>query len=382
MSESGAKDPALRALRDRIDDVDRRLLELLKERMGVVADVARHKRSTGVRIRDLGRERELLHSRRVLAEQLGLGGDSVEAIYRQIMMASRDYQAQLGAGARTTVEPKAMAIVGGAGEMGQALARLFGSLGQSVCVADLNTPLTPEQAAAEADVVVICVPIRETEQVIRKLGPLVRPDALLMDVTSLKGEPVRCMLDSTRSAVLGTHPLFGPGVHSFQGQRVVVCPGRGAEWQRWFVELLEGGGMVITESSADEHDRMMALVQVLTHYQTQVMGLALARLGTPPAHSRPFTSPAYLLELYVTARHFAQSAGLYGPIEMLNPRTSEVTAAFQQAAAELAEILASGDQARFAGIFEEVRGFFGGFTEEALEQSRFLIDRLVERSMG
>jgi chorismate mutase/prephenate dehydrogenase len=190
------------------------------------------------------------------------------------------------------------------------------------------------------------------------------------------------MLDSTRGAVLGTHPLFGPGVHSFQGQRVVVCPGRGAEWQRWFVELLEGGGMVVTESSADEHDRMMALVQVLTHYQTQVMGLALARLGTPPANSRAFTSPAYLLELYVTARHFAQSAGLYGPIEMLNPRTSEVTAAFQQAAAELAEILASGDQARFAGIFEEVRGFFGGFTEEALEQSRFLIDRLVERSMG
>jgi chorismate mutase len=78
VSESGAKDPALRALRDRIDDVDRRLLELLKERMGVVADVARHKRSTGVRIRDLARERELLDSRRVLAEQLGLGGDSVE----------------------------------------------------------------------------------------------------------------------------------------------------------------------------------------------------------------------------------------------------------------------------------------------------------------
>ena len=37
------------------------------------------------------------------------------------------------------------------------------------------------------------------------------------------------------------------------------------------------------------------------------------------------------------------------------------------------------DRERFRGLFEEVRDFFGPFTHEALEQSSFLIDRLVER---
>ena len=61
--------------------------------------------------------------------------------------------------------------------------------------------------------------------------------------------------------------------------------------------------------------------------------------------------------------------GLYGPIEMLNPRTAEVTEAFRSAAGELAEILESRDQERFTAMFEEVRGFFGEFAD--LERNGF-----------
>ena len=56
-------------------------------------------------------------------------------------------------------------------------------------VADLETELTPEEAAGVADVVVISVPIDRTVDVIHRLGPLVRGDALLMDVTSIKEAP-------------------------------------------------------------------------------------------------------------------------------------------------------------------------------------------------
>jgi chorismate mutase/prephenate dehydrogenase len=55
---------------------------------------------------------------------------------------------------------------------------------------------------------------------------------------------------------------------------------------------------------------------------------------------------------------------------------------FRKAAADLAEILAAGDQEAFDQVFADVRVFFGEFTEEALEQSGFLIDRLVELSAG
>ena len=85
---------------------------------------------------------------------------------------------------------------------------------------------------------------------------------------------------------------------------------------------------------------------------------------------------------YVTGRHFAQSPDLYGPIEMLNPDLNRVIEEFGKAAADLAKILAAGDQEAFDQVFSDVRAFFGEFTDEALEQSGFLIDRLVELSAG
>jgi chorismate mutase / prephenate dehydrogenase len=368
--------PLLRAM---IDALDHELLQIAVRRMHLVSEIAEYKRAHGLRIRDRLREREVLDDRVRRAEEMGLPAGEIESIFRVLLRASRDHQAALRAELPYETEAKAVAIIGGHGGMGGLLAKLFGDLGHQVMIADVDTALTATEAAAVADVVVISVPIDVTDRVIRAVGPHVRDDALLMDVTSLKEVPVATMLESTEASVVGTHPMFGPNVHSLQGQRVVLCRARGDAWADWVARMLGARGLIIEETTPDHHDRMMAVVQVLTHFQTQVLGLTIARLGTSLEETRRFTSPAYLLELFITARHFDQSPELYGPIEMLNPATGTVTAAFRAAATDVAEILASGDRQRFRALFEEVQRFLGGFTHEALEQTSFLIDRLVER---
>ena len=369
--------PLLRAM---VDALDRDLLQIAARRMALVGEIAEYKREHGIRIRDPQRERELLDDRVRRAEELGLPPGEIESIFRLLLRASRDHQAVLRAEVPPDVEPRTVAIVGGRGRIGGLMARLFADLGHRVLISDLDTALTPAVAAAGADVTIVSVPIDVTEEVIRQVGPHVREDALLMDVTSVKATPVAAMLDSTRGSVVGTHPMFGPSVHTLQGQRVVLCRARGDEWADWVAAAFGARGLVVTETTPERHDRAMSVVQVLTHFQTQVLGLTLTRLGMPLEETLRFTSPAYVLELYVAARHFAQSPRLYGPIEMRNPRTSEVTEAFGEAARELAGMLAAGDQAGFDAMFAEVARFFGPFTAEALEQSSFLIDRIVERA--
>lgn len=371
--------PVLRAL---LDALDRDILELLARRQALVAEVAGAKRVLGAPIRDLARERAILEERKERARELGLPEGTVESVWRLLMMASRERQAALRTEVPVDVEPKTVAILGGAGGMGRALTRLFADLGHPVLISDVDTALRPVEAAKMADVVVVSVPIRVTAEVIREVGPHLREDALLMDVTSLKQAPLEAMLASTRASVVGTHPMFGPGVHTFTGQRVVLCRGRGDAWFRWVWKTLSARGLVVTEAEAKQHDRIMSVVQVLLHYQTQVLGLTLSRLDVSLAETLAFTSPAYLLEAYVAARHFAQSPDLYGPIEMLNPETAKVTSAFEAAARDVSRVLADEDQAGFDGLFDRVRAYFGDFTEEALEQSGFLIDRLVELSTG
>ncbi len=372
--------PQLDALRARIDEVDAEILALMHKRMAIVGEVAQAKRSENVGLRDPAREAAIIDSRRQHAARLGLSADFVESLFRLIMWASREYQATLRAGVPLDTAPKTIAVIGGLGGLGQRMCELFRELGNTVLVVDLHTSLTAVEAAQRADVTVIAVPIAVTERVIREVGPHVPREGLLMDITSLKGAPMAAMLAATEASVVGTHPMFGPGVGSFQNQRVVLCRGRGDAWADWVEATLRQAGITVTAASADEHDRAMALVQVLTHYQTQVLGLTLARLGAPLSEGLKFTSPAYLMELYVAARHFGQDPALYGPIEMENPRTGQITAAFRDAAAVVQKLLSERDQAGFAAMFDEVRAFFGAFSDEATEKSKFMIDRLVERS--
>jgi len=187
------------------------------------------------------------------------------------------------------VEPRTVAILGGGGGIGRRLAEMFGDLGHPVMVTDVDTPLSNVEAAKAADVVVVSVPIAKTEEVIREVGPHVRPEALLMDVTSVKTMPVEAMLASTEASVVGTHPMFGPGVHTLTGQRVVMVKGRGDDWYDWVKRMLTARGLVVTETTADRHDEAMAIVQVLNHFHTQVLGLALARIivALLEIHQRP-----------------------------------------------------------------------------------------------
>ncbi|HVP72958.1 MAG TPA: bifunctional chorismate mutase/prephenate dehydrogenase [Phycisphaerales bacterium] len=371
--------PVLRAM---IDSVDREILQLLSRRNAIVSEIASYKREHRVPIRDRARENEIITDRCARAAPLGLSPAVIESIFRLVLWASRDRQAALKAEVPLDVEPRSVAIIGGRGGMGRCLAQMFGDLGHAVLIADLDTPLSPREAAEVADVVIISVPIDATVDVIRDLGPRVRLDALLMDVTSIKSAPMRAMLEHSRCSVIGTHPLFGPSVHTVQGQRIVLTPGRDAkaEWGGWLRTMLHARGLNVLETTPEAHDQAMSIVQVLTHFSTEVMGRALTTLEASARGTLEFTSPVYLMELLMTARHFAQSPDLYASIQMSNPATPKVTQAFVDAASQWRDIVAAGDHEQFRRMFEEVRTHFGDFTAEALEQSSYLIDRLVERA--
>ena len=78
---------ALRELRERIDQVDRGLIELLSERARIVAEVGRSKRESGYPIYAPHREQQVLE--RVLRANPGpLPDRTIEAIYRELMSGS------------------------------------------------------------------------------------------------------------------------------------------------------------------------------------------------------------------------------------------------------------------------------------------------------
>ena len=270
-------------------------------------------------------------------------------------------------------------IIGGTGQMGRFFAEVFEGAGLEVIVSGRETALTNRDVAEMADLVMVSVPIRATVGVILEIAPLLTRDQIFCDLTSLKVEPVRAMLAS-RAEVIGLHPMFGPGAVSLRGQTIVAVPARCAPTTlERLLSIFRDQGAAITLTTAEDHDRMMAVIQGLTHFGALAKAEAIRRTGTDVDETLSFTSPIYRIEMGLAGRLLAQDAGLYGDMLLMNPAVPEMLATFAEAVRALREIVESGDSDRFQAFFAENAAHYASYLAAATEETDDLINHMVAR---
>jgi prephenate dehydrogenase len=270
-------------------------------------------------------------------------------------------------------------IIGGTGKMGRFFVPVFERAGYEVLVSGRRTKLTSEDLARQCDLVIVSVPVRETIRVIETIAPLLKPGQLLCDFTSLKVKPIGAMLKSNAD-VIGLHPMFGPTVSSLKKQTIIVCPARVEDTAlKNLVAIFRKEGARCTIATPEEHDRMMAVVQGLTHYVTLCMAESIRRLKVDIETTQEFTSPVYQIELSLVGRLLSQDPDLYADILEENPFVPEVIAACRQSASDLAAIVNNHDAARFRAFFEANSRHLGSYCKEGQETTDALIECMVKR---
>ena len=270
-------------------------------------------------------------------------------------------------------------IIGGTGKMGGLFCGVFSRAGYEVLISGRTTELSASALAQQCDIVIVSVPIRDTVRVIDEIAPLLTQDQILCDLTSLKVEPVAAMLKSP-AQVIGFHPMFGPTVSSLSHQTIIVCPARadtGVITRLLTVFKNEGAECTITTPEA--HDRMMAVVQGLTHFVTLTVAESIRRLGVDIEQTQQFTSPVYQIELSLVGRLLSQEPDLYADILERNPYVSEVLAACRAAAGDLSAIINNGDPDLFRAFFEKNTRHFGEYCNKGQEMTDALIESMVKK---
>ena len=233
-------------------------------------------------------------------------------------------------------------IIGGTGGIGRWFADFLAREGHEVHVTGRRTGMDLPDLAMACRVIIVSVPIGVTCEVIRKVGPFLKEDALLMDLTSIKTEPVHAMLAASTSEVIGLHPLFGPRVTSLEGQNVVLCPGRGERWFPKVKALLERHGARVVVTTPERHDEIMAIVQGLNHLNTIALGLVLHETGMKPADLKEFFTPIFRTKMEIMERVF-ERPGLYAEILTLNPHVKRICELYEKNLAELRQNIIKGD---------------------------------------
>ncbi len=89
----GSKDTGLELLRNNIDECDRQIIKLLRQRFELARKIGAYKANHNLPVLDERRERELISDRRQQAS--GLRSDLVENIFKLIMAESRQVQVEM-----------------------------------------------------------------------------------------------------------------------------------------------------------------------------------------------------------------------------------------------------------------------------------------------
>lgn len=167
-------------------------------------------------------------------------------------------------------------------------------------------------------IVILAINISAYEYILPKLRKVVTPDTLIVDVASVKIEPLQLIRKYCPGCkVLATHPLFGPesAGTSLAGQTIVFC--NKVSQQAELESALGKLGLKIVHMSPREHDRQMATVQALTFFIAQ--GLLNMELAKPKLSTPTFQK---LLSLAEIEKHHSQE--LFETIQKHNPYARSV----------------------------------------------------------
>jgi chorismate mutase / prephenate dehydrogenase len=378
MNNDKSTNKTLEALRSKMDEIDLGIIKLLADRQSKVEEMVALKKAHNLPVHHPAREEDMISERRSLGIKMGLDPDYLEELFRGVMRRSR--VGQTDSISRTGIRPAAkVLIVGGTRGMGKYFLEWFNKSGYEVRSMGSKDWGSIESLCSDIELAIISVPIGSTESVINRIAPHLPSQCILADLTSIKEKPVKFMLEAHKGPVVGLHPLFGPTTSSMDKQIIVEVPGRDAKACKWLIDQLSTWGAVIVHAEPKEHDDAMAIVQALRHFATFIFGRFLYRRKVDLFRTLEFSSPIYRLELGMVGRLFAQDPSLYSEIIFASPERRALIKDYIASMAESLDMVEQGDKEEFNGQFRKIAEWFGPFSEQAMRESTFLIEKLIER---
>jgi len=151
--------------------------------------------------------------------------------------------------------------------------------------------MSTTNAVADADVIVVAVPVGSMKSVFSELAGNIKSDAVITDVGSVKGNVVRNaveVLGDSLSRFVPGHPIAGTeksGVDAsfaelYTGQRVILTPleETAAIATQTITQMWHAAGAEVVSVSVEHHDEVLAATSHLPHVLAYTLVDTLAQM--------------------------------------------------------------------------------------------------------
>lgn len=270
-------------------------------------------------------------------------------------------------------------IIGGAGKTGSQFAELFRAQGFEVDVTGEDDKDRNPELIQKSDIVIFSVPLEFSAKIIEEeIVHAIREDQLVMDLSSLKVKQVAALSGAAGEAV-GLHPLFGPSTDP-AGQTIVLCPARAeGDTIESVLSLFANMNLNVKMMSAEEHDKLMALLQVVPHLKSYLVADTLKKLDANIDKIIEVSTPAYAIELDLIGRFLDDSPHLYGPMILDNPMSKEILRNLRDSIDHCLYCADHPEGTSFNERYGELQEFFGRHCKEGRARSEDCIRILTKR---
>jgi len=216
---------------------------------------------------------------------------------------------------------------------------------------------TNVEAAKQAEVIIISVPVDNFEEVVEQICPYTHPEQVIIDITSIKALPVEIMHKHIKTGlVLGAHPMFGPGARGIANQSFVLTPTNEEETAlaQKIREYLETRGARATLMNPDEHDEMMAVILGLSHFIAIVSADTLLSFDKLK-QMRAIGGSTFKLLLTLAEGVISENPEFYTSLQMNLPNIAEIEKLFQRRAKTWADLVENKNRDKFAQRMNELK---------------------------
>jgi prephenate dehydrogenase len=249
------------------------------------------------------------------------------------------------------MKQKKITIIGGSGGMGKVFGSYFKRHGFEVTIharnkerlkdvateMGVNYEFSLEKSVNQADIVMVTIPIKSTPEIIKKIGPYLKENALIFDITSIKKSVFEALEDLKNTFpvnCISLHPMFGPGIKNMKNYVILVLKVGGTDKYDMIIndllDMFRSDGLIITETSPDIHDKRVALTLGVPH-MLNILFLNLLRNSDEPLNElTKYTGTTFLLQKVFAESIIQREMEMFGEIQMENQDMKGFSEIFSQ----------------------------------------------------
>lgn len=261
-------------------------------------------------------------------------------------------------------------IVGWLGRMGKWFVKYFSKKRKPLLLYDIRSGRqyrhscvtvckSLDECVALSDIVIICVPLDETPAMIRKCASLMRNDASLIEISSIKYNTFRTLKKIKRRInLMSIHPMFGPGSVKRDTQKILMIPVKNKKRELNTLRDLFADIKTIIIKNWRTHDKYMSVLLSLVYYLNILFARTLT--GQDISTLKSLTGTSFAVQSLLSESMLTDEPSLISSLFIENPFAIDLVRKYNFQATIFTRYITNHDNTKIKSLIRNTKTALGG----------------------